>query len=215
MRWAGRLAELIEDWNYLIQRDGLGVALPVIGQEIATLPYRHLQFVVVARSLLEPLPELQPKIALEVREFRSADLSLVRQMNRPSEARTFAQRLARGHVGFLALHEGQPVGYAWACTQIDPALEKVNLELEPGVVFFTDAYTDPAYRKLGVQKVLKLARLQRFRELGYRQALAIIEVGNHPSLAAWRRIGGQPVGWMTFLRVGPWRRTHYRIENIE
>lgn len=215
MRWASRLAELIEDWNYLIQRDGWRSALPVIGQEIVTLPYRRLQFVVVACFLLEPLPELQPKIAFEIREFRSADLNLVRQMSRPSEAKAFARRLARGHVGFLALHEGQPAGYAWACTQIDPTLERVNLELDPGVVLFTDAYTAPAYRGQGVQKVLTLARLRRFRDLGYHQALAIIEVRNYPSLAAWRRVGAQTVGWMTFLRVGPWRRVRYRVEGIE
>lgn len=213
MQWASRLAELIEDWHYLIQRDGWRSALPIIGQEIATLPYRRLQFVVVARSLLEPLPELQPKIALEIRQFEPADVDWVRQINRPSEAKALARRLAHGHVGFLALHEGQPVGYAWACTQVDPALERVHLELEPDDVFFTDAYTVPAYRGQGVQKALKLVRLQRFRDLGYHRALAIIEACNYSSLIAWQKVGAQTKGWITFLRIGPWRRVHYEVEN--
>jgi len=198
---------LIEDWNYLVQRDGWKSALPVVGQEIVTLPYRRLQFVIVARSLLEPLPDLQPKIALEIREFKHADVELVRQIHRPSEARALARRLAHGHVGFLALYEGQPVGYAWACTQIDPALERVHLALEPDDVFLTDAYTVPAYRGQGVQKALKSVRLQRFRDLGYHRALAIIEACNYPSLASWQKVGAQAIGRMTFLRIGPWRQS--------
>jgi GNAT superfamily N-acetyltransferase len=216
VHWPGRLAELIEDWVYLIQRDGWRYALPEVGRAIVTLPYRHIEFIVLARSLLEPLPDLQSRIALEIREFGSADLNLARQINRPSEARVFAQRLAHGHVGFLAQHEGQPAGYAWACTEIDPTIERVNLKLDPGDVLCTDAYTASAYRGQGVQTALTLACLRLFRDLGYRRALAIVEVRNHPSLAVWRRkVGAQAIGWMTFFRIGSWRRVRYRVVGIE
>lgn len=215
MHWFGRLAELIEDWVYLIQRDGWRSALPEVGWAIVTLPCRRIEFIVLARSLLEPLPDLQFRIALEIREFGLADLSLARQINRPSEARAFARRLAHGHVGFLALHEGQPAGYAWACTEIDPTIERVNLKLDPGDVLCTDAYTASAYQGQGVQAALTLARLRLFRDLGYRRALATIEVRNHPSLAVWRKVGAQAIGRMTFFRIGPWRRVRYRVEGIE
>jgi GNAT superfamily N-acetyltransferase len=214
VHWPGRLAELVEDWVYLIQRDGWRSALPEVGRAILTLPYRRIEFTVLARSLLEPLPDLQSGIALEIRELGAADLNLVRQINRPSEAKAFARRLAHGHVGFLALHEGQPVGYAWACTEIAPTIERVNLKLGPGDVLCTDAYTVSAYRGQGVQTVLTLARLKLFRHLGYRRALTTIEMRNHPSLAAWQKVGAQAIGRMTFLRIGLWRRTHYRLEGI-
>ena len=213
--WLGRLAELTEDWVYLIQRDGWRSALPEVSRAIVTLPYRHIEFIVLACSLLEPLPDLQFGIALEIRKFGLADLNLARQINRPSEARAFARRLDRGHVGFLALHEGQPAGYAWACTEIDPTLERLNLKLDPGDVFCTDAYTASAYRGRGVQAALTLARLRLFRDLGHCRALVTIEVRNHPSLAVWRKVGAQAIGRMTFFRIGPWRRVRYTVEGIE
>jgi GNAT superfamily N-acetyltransferase len=200
-----RLAELVEDWQYLIQRDGMKSGLLVIRLELATLPYRHLSFHVVARSLTEPLPNFQPKIALELRPFQQADVGLVREIDRPSEARLCAQRLAHGHKGLLALNQGQPVGYAWGCTEVNPALERVHLTLEPGDVLCTDVYTAPSFRGQGVQTALTLARFRMFRDLGYRRAVCYIERRNGPSLAVWqRKLRGQTVGQVDFLRLGAW-----------
>lgn len=208
MLWVSRLAEFLEDWNYLARRDGWQATLPVIGQEIVKLPYRHLKFMVPACSLLE-LPDVQPKIALQIREFDLSDLALAREMNRPSEARLYARRLARGHKGLIAFHDGEPAGYAWGCAEIDPALERAYWELAPGEVFCVDAYTDPAFRGKGVQTALTLARFRFFRDLGYRRAVAFIEIHNHPSLAVWRKFGSQIIGDIDFRRIGPWRRVRY------
>lgn len=208
MVWVGRLAEFMQDWNYLIQRNGWQSTLPVIGHEIIRLPYRHLRFAVPACSLLE-LPDLQPKILLEIREFKLSDLALARQMNRPSEARLYARRLARGQKGLIAFHEGEPAGYAWGCVEMDTTLERAYWELAPGDVFCVDAYTAPAFRGKGVQTALTLARFRCFRDLGYRRAVAFIEIHNHPSLAVWRKFGSQMIGYIDFRRVGPWRWVRY------
>jgi GNAT superfamily N-acetyltransferase len=176
-----------------------------------TLPYRRLHFVVVARSLLEPLPDLQPKIALEIREFEPTDVDSVRQINRPSEARACAQRLARGHKGLLAWHNGQVAGYAWGCTEM--ALERVNLKLDSGDVLCMDAYTAPAFRGQGVQTALALARCRLFRNMGHRRAITYIIKNNYPSLVIWRRIGSQIVGQGNFRRIGPWCRARQKVSN--
>ena len=89
------------------------------------------------------------------------------------------------------------------------------MKLDPGDVLCTDASTASAYRGQGVQTALTLARLRLFRDLGYRRALATIEVRNHLSLAVWRKVGAQAIGRMTFFRIGPWRRVRYRVEGIE
>jgi GNAT superfamily N-acetyltransferase len=202
-----RFFELAEDWRYYLHRDGLVRALPLVGREVARLPFRHLNYVLVTRSLSEPLPDLQPTIALEIRRFEQADLIAARTMDRPSEARLCARRLAEGHLGLLALHEGRPVGYAWGCGDMDRELERVPLELEPGDVLCTDVFTVPKYRGRGVQTALTLARLQKFRELGYRRAICYIEAGNAPSLAVWqRKLGCASAGRIDFLRVGSWYR---------
>lgn len=207
MRWVSRLAELIQDWENLVRRDGWESAKPEVIQAIVTLPYRRMEFVVVARSLLGPLPDLQPKIALEIREFEPADVDLVQQMDRPSEAKACAQRLACGHKGLLALYKGQPAGYAWGCTEM--ALERIHLKLDPGDMLCTDAYTAPAFRGKGLQTALTLARFRLFRDLGYRRALSYIEARNYPSLAVWRKVGSQVVGHVDFIRIGPWRWVRY------
>lgn len=209
MQWSNRLAELIKDWSYLIQRDGWRSTLPTFWQEVAGLPYRHAQFIVVARSLEEPLPDLKPKIELEIRLFEPADVELVRQIDRPSVARACVRRLERGHKGLIALREGQPAGYAWGCAEIDPTLERVDLKLEFGDVLCVDAFTAPAFRGKGIQTTLSLARFRLFHDLGYRRAIAYIERNNSPSLAVWRKVGSQEVGRIDFERIGPWRRTRH------
>ena len=205
-----RLAELIEDWEFYIQRDGLMSAIPAVGLEIVRLPYRHLRFVILARSLDEPLPDLQTKVAIEIRPFERADLELVRAIDRPSEARLCERRLERGHTGLFAFIQGKPAGYAWGCSEVDPDLERVHLKLEPGDVLCTDVYTAPALRGQGVQTALTLARFRLFRDLGYRRAISYIEIHNSPSLAVWRRkLGSQTVGEIDFLRIGPWYRVRF------
>lgn len=208
--WITRLADLSKDWNYLIKQQGLGVTLPQVGQEIISLPYRQLKFYAVARSLLDPLPDLKAKIDLEIRDFEKGDLEFVGQIYRPSEARLFAQRLDRGHQGLMALHQGQPAGFAWGCGEIDPELDRVELKLEPGDMLCVDVYTNPVFRGQGVHTALTIARFKYFRDLGYRRAIAYIETRNGPSLAVWRKFGSEIIGEVDFKRLGPWRWGAYR-----
>ncbi len=207
MKIINRLAEIIEDWKYLIQRDGLNIALPTVVHEIAWLPYRHLSFTIFSRSLTEPIPNFQPKISLDIRSFQQADVELVREIDRPSEAKQCARRLRLGHLGLVALHLGQPAGYAWGCGEEHPQMEKVPLKLEPGDVLCTDVYTNPSFRGQGVQTALAVSRFNMFKELGYRRAICYIENHNAPSLTVWqRKLGGQAIGHIDFVRIGPWYR---------
>jgi GNAT superfamily N-acetyltransferase len=211
MKWISRLAELIEDWHYWIQHNGWRSSLRAIGQDLFWLPYRRMHFIVVTRSLLEPIPNLIPKMAFEVREFKPSDVDLVRQMDRPSEARLCARRLACGHKGFLAVYQGKPAGHAWGCNEVEPTLERVKLKLNTGDFLCADAYTAPVFRSQGLQTVLTLACFRLFRDMGCRRSIAYIERRNHPSLAVWRKVGCQVTGSFEFIRIGPWRwvRYHY------
>jgi GNAT superfamily N-acetyltransferase len=210
MQKTNRLAELVEDWQFLIKRDGIKLALPNIGNELARLPYRHLRFFIIARSLIEPLPDLPPKIPLEIRPFEQRDIELVRDMDRPSEARLCARRLARGHKGLIALYAGEAVGHAWGCTEMDPDIERVHLKLEPGDVLCADVFTVPSYRGKGIQTSLTISRFKMFQDLGYQRAVAYIEVQNTPSLAVWqRKLGGVPVGCIDFTRFVIWYRVRF------
>jgi hypothetical protein len=210
MRLIGRLAENFDDWKEIIQRDGVISALPSIVLEISHLPYRRLQFLVLERSLSETLPNLQSKIPLDIRSFQPGDIVLIRQMDRPSEARQCARRLESGYQGLVALYQNQPAGYGWGCAKINPQIEKVQITLGPGDVLCNDVFTNPVFRGQGVQTALTLARFRLFRDLGYCRALCYIEIRNAPSLAVWqRKLGSKIVGSIDFLRIGPWYRVRY------
>jgi len=205
-----RLAELTEDWNYIAQHDGWSSAMPAILGKLSSLLYQRRQFIVMARSLSTPLPDLLPKIDLEIRPFEPADLALIQGYDLPSDAKLCARRLMFGHRGLLALSHGQFTGYAWSYTAAQPALDRLRFELAPGDVLLISDYTVPAFRRRGVQTALILARLRLFHSLGYQCAYTCIAMQNNPSLAAYRKAGVREYGVMYDLRIGPWRRTHFR-----
>ena len=210
MQIMNRLAELTEDWEYLTKRQGFRTSLPLILVDIARLPYRHLRFKILARSLLDPFPVWQPKIRLSIRPFELDDLDVVRQIDRPSEANLCARRLDQGHRGLIAFFEGRPAGYSWGSTDTQTQLERVHLELDPGDVLCSDAFTAPAFRGQGIQTALTLARFHLFRYLGCRRAVSYIEVRNIPSLAVWeRKFNSQRIGTIDFTRIGSWSRVRY------
>jgi GNAT superfamily N-acetyltransferase len=205
-----RLIEFIQDWIFIFQRQGWRAAILTMAHEVAQLPYRHMHFVIVARSLTLPLPDLHSKIVLEIRDFTWSDTDLVRQIDRPSEARLCARRLEHGQVGLAAFHDDQLAGYAWASDKIVSSLERVNLHLELYDAICVDAYTAPAFRGLGVQTALALARFRLLRDRGFQRMVTYIEEGNAPSLAVWqKKLGSQVVGHIDFLRIGPWRWVRY------
>jgi RimJ/RimL family protein N-acetyltransferase len=210
LRTISRLSELTEDWSYFAKREGLLSSLSLFISDLARLPYRHLNFILFARSLLDPFPDWQPKIQLTIRAFEYTDLEFVWQIDRPSEARLCKQRLIQGHKGLVALSDGHPVGYTWGSTDIHTQLERVHPQLILGDFICTDSYTSPAYRGQGVQTALTLARFHLFQELGYRRAICYIEVGNKPSLAVWqKKLNSQVMGHIDFIRVGPWYKIRY------
>lgn len=205
-----RLSEFAEDWKYFIERDGLQSSLPLIVSDIARLPYRRIKFVLLARSLHDPFTDLQSKIQLYIRPFEQGDLDLVRMIDRPSEARLCAKRLAQGHTGVMAFYQGQPAGYTWGSTDIHTQLERVHPQLCQGDFLCTDSFTFPAFRGQGIQTALTLARFRIFRELGYCRAISYIDVRNKPSLAVWqRKFNSQTIGHINFTRIGPWYRVRY------
>jgi len=206
-----RFIELFEDWDFVIRRDGFWSAIPQIVQDISRIPFRHLKFFVFERSLSEAIPKINPQIELDIRPFEQSDLQFVKNMDRPSEARQCKRHLESGHKGLIAFNQGQPTGYAWGCAEVNPEVEKIPIQLEPGDVLCTDVFTNPPFRGKGVQTALSLARFQMFRDLGFSRAICYIEIQNGPSLAVWqRKLGGLKTGSIDFLRIGPWYRVCFK-----
>jgi GNAT superfamily N-acetyltransferase len=141
----------------------------------------------------------------EIRTFTGADLKRITEINRPSESRLCAHRLARGHYGFIATNHNQAAGYAWGCAEIDSQLERVPIKLNHGDILCNDAFTVPAYRGMGVQTALTLTRLKLFHQAGYKRAICYIENGNYPSIYVWQqKLKSTIIGQIDFKRIGAW-----------
>jgi GNAT superfamily N-acetyltransferase len=210
MKPVGRLSELTEDWSCFARRKSLKSSLRLILSDMARLPIRHLKFVLLSRSLLEPFPDWESKTQLMILPFEPIDTDWVRQVNRPSEARLCAQRLAQGDKGLMAFCAGAPAGYTWGSADTYTRLERVHPRLDQGDFLCTDSYTCPKFRGLGIQTALTQARFQLFREMGFCRAISYIEIHNQPSLAVWqKKFNSQTIGMIDFLRIGPWYRVRY------
>ncbi len=202
-----RLAEFIEDWRYLIKRDGVRLVTREIATDIVRLPFRHLQFKILEYPLSDPLPEIAPKIDLVIRPFEFNDLEKVKNLNRPSEAKQCERHLNNGHRGLVATYQGEVAGYAWGGPEMKPKLEKIPVQLSPGDVLCTDVFTVPSFRRKGIQTALSLARFQLFKELGFQNAVCYIEARNTPSLVVWqKKLGAKITGKIDFLRILSWYR---------
>ena len=206
MKWIYRLIELIEDWRYLIQRDGLKSTWIIILRALIQLPYSHLEYIVLTYPLPKPIAEFESKVSIEVRLFGTSDLDYVCQEFLPSEANMCDRRLKAGHRGLVATLNSNVVGYCWLCTDDD--LERVDLHIFPGDILLTDAFTSPSVRGKGVHTQLALAGLRYAKGLEFKRIIVYIEVNNAPSLAVWqKKMGSEVVGHIDFKRIGFWRRT--------
>lgn len=206
MKWIYRLIELMIDWKHLIIRDGLKSTWIIVLKELIQLPYRHIEYVILACPLSELIAKFESKLTVEIRPFLKSDLDYVRQEFLPSEANICDQRLKIGHRGLVATLNNDTVGYCWLCTDDD--LERVDLSIQPGDILITDSFTSPSVRGRGVQTQIGVAALRYATELGFKRLIMYIEVNNAPSLAVWqKKFRGKVIGHIDFKRIGFWRRT--------
>ena len=207
MKSIRRLLELLTDYKYLISSKGIKSSWRFILEEIVHLPYRQIEYYVLARPPLLPVPEINSKFADDVRQFSMNDLRYVYQEYMPSEANMCKKRLEKGHHGFVATSNNQTVGYCWLC--IDDDLERVEVDFHSGDLMITDSFTSPKYRNRGVQTKLAIAALRYAKQLKFRRLVMYIEVNNVPSLAVWRnKMGAEVIGHIGFTRIGFLRKTH-------
>lgn len=206
MKWIYRLIELMVDWKHLIIREGLKSTWITILRELSYLPYRHIEYIVLACDLSEPIAEFEPKSAIEIRPFLKSDLSYVRQEFLPSEANMCDRRLKIGHRGLVATSNSDTVGYCWLCTDDD--LERVDLTIQPGDILITDSFTSPSIRGKGVHTQIAVAALRYTKGLKFKRLIMYIQANNAPSLAVWqKKMGAKVIGRIDFKRIGFRRRT--------
>jgi len=196
---------LLADLEHQIRKSGWRGGGRWLAERIASIPYRHTEYIVFARSLRASLPAATPRQPVTLRRAEADDLDHLEGVIPPSELRYLRRRLAHGRFCFLAFAGKDLAAYCWATTQVEPDIESVSIPLRPGDTYFNDAYTLPAYRRQGIQTAVHLYRLAYMRDLGYRRAVLIVAKTNAASQRLVHKLGYRKVSHLTYRRI-LWKR---------
>jgi len=105
------------------------------------------------------------------------------------------ERLENGHLGFLACFEKKPIHIRWGFVhsfQI-PYLNR-TLTLESHDIYIDEAYTTPAYRRMGVYSHAGYLMRQILRQLDYRRLVCAFPSWDIPGQKVAARNGLKKIG---------------------
>ena len=181
-------------------REGLLFAVATVLSRISGGHARLYRYRFVAQPVGAPLRAGQSRESIR---SVGADDPLVAQFPRP--AHVVAKRFRMGAHCFVAERNGRFAGFLWLKEKHYPEDEvrcAYILEATDAAVWDFDVHVEPDFR-LGRTFV----RLWDYangwmRENGYRWTISRISAFNRESLAAHARLGIQPIGSATFLRLG-------------
>jgi len=196
-----RIGALIQDVRALVAQGNWRAAWQRTWQMLVTAPYRRIEFIVFARSLEQPIPEVQPLVPVTIRLATLEDIPRFKKIVPPSAVRRFARRMAHSRFCFIALYHADIVAYCWATPEVSLEVDNMNLNLEPHDIYFDDAYTVPTYRRRKLQTAVHLYRMRYVKQMGFRRAILIVDVHNYASLALVQKLGYRAIGRMTFTRI--------------
>ena len=161
--------------------------------------YRRLELVELS---LDPPPALRETLlALEYGFLADTD---------DEDARA---RLERGDRFFAAREDDTIVSSRWIAEgRAFVGYLESWLELEPGEVYLSEAFTVPALRGHGVAGAVGSRLAHALAGEGYRRILAGVLRENHAGTRAYEKVGYRRVGRIGYVGVGRWRRHYRRIE---
>jgi ribosomal protein S18 acetylase RimI-like enzyme len=204
-----RLRGAITDLTHSLRHGNFKAAGRRLFDHLRTFPFHRIEYLVLARSLQKPLPDLKPGASITYRVAERKDLARFKGLVSPSEFERFRERLARGRFCFLALHQGTLAAYEWATAKVNPDIDCLELQLAPGDVYINEVYTLPAWRRRNIQSALHVWQLCSLRGQGFKRAIAIVAVDNLPSRKMFEKLGYQEADRLSFRRIFFRRYYHY------
>lgn len=155
--------------------------------------YRRLELVELG---LRPAPPL-----------RDTDLELTFGFIDDADDEHGRERLARGERCFVARDAGKVVSSRWiAERRAHVAYLDMWLDLDPGDVYLSETFTDPALRGHGVSGAAGTRLAAALAAEGCRRILAGVLSENHAGTRAYEKAGYRRVGRIGYVGLGPWRR---------
>jgi GNAT superfamily N-acetyltransferase len=161
--------------------------------------YNRIEYIVLTRSLEEPLPNLTFDLPLRFEAADPNSFESLRGVIPPSEYRRLKKRLMRGRICRLVFWNGYLVHYGWLSDKIDFETDNLELRLNPGDTYLDDAFTVPAYRRRGIHTLAHLDRLRWAQKNGFRRSVVIVNAKNAVPRRVMRKLNYQETDRL-FLR---------------
>lgn len=168
---------------------------------------------IVFAQPLDATPEISPPAGITIGAVTEADCARLASLVGLRDLARFRALLSKGRHCIVAWRGSQPVGHGWVYPGIGPenAIWPPPFEFPEYAAYLANLYVLPGERSKGVGSALARARLQKARELGFREGWRMIAVSNSASLRTIQNSGGRGrvVGEVRFVKL--LTRTHSRF----
>ena len=173
------------------------------------LLYNRIEWIVLVRSLEEPLPSIEPRLAVGYSMAAASGLSRLREISFPSRLSHFRTRLWHGRTCVLAMHQGRVAAYCWATDELSFEIDNLELRLRPGDAYIDDLYTAPEFRGQRIGMATHRWLLNHLQERGFKRAVTVVREHNTPALKIHEKLGFVEADHLTFRRMLLKRDYHY------
>lgn len=210
-------------WRALRRRyraDGPSGALRHIAERARAQVHERERHLVLCKELNDiSVPVRRGRILVEPIERRH--LPELRVLNQEREDLTgdvrFAGDLDEGYRGWIALRDGEPIGfYWWADPTMPPHREfrtvALGVQLGAGDVYGTDLYVAPDHRSGGIAAEFLYLVETGLRERGFERLWGTVDENNRPARWLYDSRGYTERWTVEGTRV--LRRWHYRIAPV-
>ena len=147
--------------------------------------------------------DFTPKMGVEFSVASTEDLrNLLGVSGGPisdEELATAKERLNRGDICFIGVHDGMIVNYAWTSFTNAELLDSI-FSPHSGVAYHYKAYTIPRFRGQGLHLASLAFSFDYLANAGQTKMWLYVHVKNHASLKNYRRYGCREVGTIRHVR---------------
>jgi GNAT superfamily N-acetyltransferase len=171
-------------------------------------PYVQIRSTLYRADLADPLPDFELSVPVEVHVASHHEMKGLGRARFPDDrllaatkAREFVERLTAGDTCLVASVKGQPVSYVWVTYSDwwDPELD-FTIVVPEGQCLGYEAYTIPAFRRLGLRQLLQIEERRLGRDRGKSALLFELHGKDAPlAIKKWEPLGlkQQPIAQHT------------------
>lgn len=211
----------IFDFGEIIEYVKARGLLDLVKANLKKYVFLHMRRIILSLCLEEPIP--QPKAyakfldTVTIRKGTLADAQdlhrMMKEHNYWRSVRELREWMEKGDSLLIAIHKGEIIGYACACSEIPSrhSILRRAIKLGPDDAYAVHAFVAPAYRGKMVYHALALEMRRILRAAGYRRLLATVHPLNRAARSANRRLGMKEVAEVEILKLFFFTRTKVHL----